>query len=200
MIASQAKRISSFCISNGVIDERDREKFDYCYEVFLSTLLNFAAVLLIGLVAGSLWHTVVFMLVFAALKSTAGGYHADSHIVCFAETVGTFLLYRFIAFAVPAGIVPIISGSFAVFSVITVFLLAPVGTENKPLGRRQSGQLKRDSRLIVLTLCLVTLSLLFLPVSPQWPFSVSFAASAVSFSLILGKVKLTGFRPDPDKL
>ena len=99
----------------------------------------------------------------------------------------------------PAGIVPVISGSFAVFSVITVFLLAPVGTENKPLGRRQSGQLKRDSRLIALTLCLVTLSLLFLPVSPQWPFSVSFAASAVSFSLILGKVKLTGFRPDPDK-
>ena len=193
MIASQAKRISSFCISNGVIDERDREKFDYCYEVFLSTLLNFAAVLLIGLATGSLWHTVVFMLVFAVLKSTAGGYHADSHIVCFAETVGTFLLYRFIAFAVPAGIVPVISGSFAVFSVITVFLLAPVGTENKPLGRRQSGQLKRDSRLIV------TLSLLFLPVSPQWPFSVSFAASAVSFSLILGKVKLTGFRPDPDK-
>ena len=186
MIASQAKRISSFCISNGVIDERDREKFDYCYEVFLSTLLNFAAVLLIGLATGSLWHTVVFMLVFAVLKSTAGGYHADSHIVCFAETV-------------PAGIVPVISGSFAVFSVITVFLLAPVGTENKPLGRRQSGQLKRDSRLIALTLCLVTLSLLFLPVSPQWPFSVSFAASAVSFSLILGKVKLTGFRPDPDK-
>ena len=68
MIASQAKRISSFCISNGVIDERDREKFDYCYEVFLSTLLNFAAVLLIGLVTGSLWHTVVFMLVFAVLK------------------------------------------------------------------------------------------------------------------------------------
>ena len=121
MIASQAKRISSFCISNGVIDERDREKFDYCYEVFLSTLLNFAAVLLIGLATGSLWHTVVFMLVFAVLKSTAGGYHADSHIVCFAETVGTFLLYRFIVFAVPAGIVPVISGSFAVFSVITVF-------------------------------------------------------------------------------
>ena len=69
MIASQAKRISSFCISNGVIDERDREKFDYCYEVFLSTLLNFAAVLLIGLATGSLWHTVVFMLVFAVLKA-----------------------------------------------------------------------------------------------------------------------------------
>ena len=192
MIASQAKRISSFCISNGVIDERDREKFDYCYEVFLSTLLNFAAVLLIGLVTGSLWHTVVFMLVFAVLKSTAGGYHADSHIVCFAETVGTFLLYRFIVFAVPAGIVPVISGSFAVFSVITVFLLAPVGTENKPLGRRQSGQLKRDSRLIALTLCFgtqlepsVSIVLIFLLLFLVSSFLFSFLARILHRFLML---------------
>ena len=49
MLASQAKRISSFCISNGVISEQDREKYDYCYEILLSSVLNiFSVVTLIS--------------------------------------------------------------------------------------------------------------------------------------------------------
>ncbi len=191
MLASQAKRISSFCISNGIINEPDREKYDYCYEVLLATTLNIAAVALIGLVTGFLAQTVCFMLVFALLKNTAGGYHADSHLACFAGTVGTFLLYRLIAALIPASVLPAVAAVFAVFAGITVFLLAPVGTENKPLGRRQKGQLKEDSRLLVLFLCMVVLFLLLQDISPQWAFSVSSAIAAVSASLIVGKIKLS---------
>ena len=191
MLASQAKRISSFCISNGIISEPDREKYDYCYEVLLATTLNIAAVALIGLVTGFLAQTVCFMLVFALLKNTAGGYHADSHLACFAGTVGTFLLYRLIAALIPASVLPAVAAVFAVFAGITVFLLAPVGTENKPLGRRQKGQLKEDSRLLVLFLCMVVLFLLLQDISPQWAFSVSSAIAAVSASLIMGKIKLS---------
>ena len=194
MLASHAKRISSFCISNGVIDEQDREKFDYCYEVMLSTLLNFAAVLLIGLVTGFLAQTVCFMLVFALLKSSAGGYHAESHLFCFAETVGTFLFYRLLAAVIPAVALPFVSVVFIVFSIVTVFVLAPVGTENKPLGRRQAGQLKRDCRLIILFLGASVCFLLYFSAA-QWAFSVSCAAAVVSVSLIIGKHQLS--RPGP---
>ena len=191
MLASQAKRISSFCISNGVISEGDREKYDYCYEVLLATALNIAAVALIGLVTGFLAHTVCFMLVFALLKNTAGGYHADSHIACFAGTVGTFLIYRLIAALIPVSLLPAVAAVFAIFAGITVFLLAPLGTENKPLGRRQKGQLKEDSRLLILFLCIAVLFLLLQDISPHWAFSVSSATLAVSASLIAGKIKLS---------
>jgi len=190
MLASQAKRISSFCISNGIISEPDRKKYDYCYEILLATTLNIAAVVLIGLVTGFLAQTVCFMLVFALLKNTVGGYHADSHLGCFAGTVGTFLLYRLIAALTPASVLPAVAAVFAVFAGITVFLLAPVGTENKPLGRHQKSQLKEDSRLLILFLCIVVLFLLLQDISPQWAFSVSSAITAVSASLIAGKIKL----------
>ena len=167
MLASQAKRISSFCISNGIISEPDRKKYDYCYEILLATTLNIAAVVLIGLVTGFLAQTICFMLVFALLKNTVGGYHADSHLGCFAGTVGTFLLYRLIAALIPASVLPAVAAVFAVFAGITVFLLAPVGTENKPLSRRQKSQLKEDSRLLILFLCIVVLFLLLQDISPQ---------------------------------
>ncbi|MBR5961506.1 MAG: accessory gene regulator B family protein [Clostridia bacterium] len=191
MLASQAKRISSFCISNGVIDERDREKYDYCYEVLLASALNIVSVALIGLATGFLAQTVCFMLVFALLKNTAGGYHAGSHLACFAGTIGTFLLYRLIAALIPVSVLPTVAAVFAIFAGITVFLLAPVGTENKPLGRRQKGQLKEDSRLLILFLCIVVLFLLLQDFSPQWAFSVSSAIAAVSVSLIAGLTKLS---------
>ena len=60
MLASQAKRISSFCISNGVISEQDREKYDYCYEILLSSVLNIFSVVMIGLVTGFLAQAVCF--------------------------------------------------------------------------------------------------------------------------------------------
>ena len=195
MLASQAKRISSFCISNGIIVEQDREKYDYCYEIMLSTLLNFAAVLLIGLCTGFLAQTVCFMLVFAVLKSNAGGYHAESHLICFAETVGTFLLYRLLAAVIPAGILPYVSIVLIAFAIVTVFILAPVGTGNKPIGRRQSGQLKRDCCLIILFLGAAVFFLLFFSAA-QWAFSISFAVAAVSVSLIIGKYQLAKHGPE----
>ena len=191
MLASQAKRISSFCISNGVISEQDREKYDYCYEILLSSVLNTFSVVLIGLVTGFLAQAVCFMLVFALLKNTVGGYHANSHLACFAGTVGTFLFYRLLAAIIPVGTLPSVAALFAVFSGITVFLLAPVGTENKPLCRRQKSQLKEDSRLLILFFCMVVLFLLLQDISPQWAFSVSSAIAAVSASLIVGLIKLS---------
>ena len=196
MLASQAKRISSFCISNGVISDQDREKYDYCYEILLTTTLNTAAIVLIGLLTGSLAQAVCFMLVFALLKNTVGGYHADSHLACFAGTVGTFLLYRLMAAIIPAGTLTTIAALFAVFAGITVFLLAPVGTKNKPLCMRQKSQLKEDSRLLILFLCMLVLFLLLQDISPQWAFSVSSAIAAVSASLIAGKIKFTRSMPE----
>ena len=189
MIASQAKRISSFCISNGIISEQDREKYDYCYEVMLSTLINIASVMMIGFATGFFAQTVCFLLVFALLKSTAGGYHAGSHSACFCETTATFLIFRILAAAVPTDILPTVAAALAVFTGITVFLLAPVGTENKPLGRRQAQRLQRDSRLLVLVLCMAVFFLTERN-AVQWAFTVSSAAAAVAVSLIAGKRKL----------
>ena len=166
------------------------------YEILLSSVLNIFSVVLIGLVTGFLAQAVCFMLVFALLKNTAGGYHANSHLTCFIGTVGTFLLYRLMAAIIPAGTLTTMAALFAVFAGITVFLLAPVGTKNKPLGRRQKSQLKEDSRLLILFFCMLVLFLLLQDISPQWAFSVSSAIAAVSASLIAGKIKFTRSMPE----
>ena len=189
MIESQAKKISSFFISNGVIDERDREKFDYCYEVMLSTLLNVSAVVLAGAVTRFLPQTVYFLAAFALLKNTVGGYHAASHAGCFLCTLGTFLAFRFLGAVLPEDVLPVLTVLLSAFAAVTVFLLAPVGTENKPLGRKQAVRLRRDSRFLVVLILLFILFMLAGRISPQLPFSVSFGITAAAGSLIAGKAR-----------
>ena len=203
MIESQAKKMSSFFISNGVIDERDREKFDYCYEVMLSTLLNVLAVVLIGAVTGFLLQTVYFLAAFVLLKNTVGGYHACSHLGCFLCTLCTYLAFRLLGAFLPADVLPMLSVLLASFAAVTVFLLAPVGTENKPLGRKQAVRLKRDSRLLVFLIVLFILFLLAGRAEAGLPFSVSFGIAAVAASLIAGKIRLdkkSASGPQPDQL
>ena len=202
MIESQAKKMSSFFISNGVIDERDREKFDYCYEVMLSTLLNVLAIVLIGAVTGFLPQTVYFLAAFVLLKNTVGGYHACSHLGCFLCTLGTYLAFRLLGAFLPADVLPMLSVLLASFAAVTVFLLAPVGTENKPLGRKQAIRLKRDSRLLVFFIVLFILFLLAGRAEADLPFSVSFGIAAVAASLIAGKIRLdksAAAGPQPDQ-
>lgn len=190
MIASQAKRISSFYISHGVIREQDREKYNYCYEILLSTGMNVLAIALIGLATSFLLPSACFVLSFILLKNTVGGYHADSHKGCFAATVGTYLGFRLLAAFLPAAVLTPLAGLLAVFAAVTVFRLAPLGTGNKPLGRKQAARLKRDGRLLILLFSLTVLILLLCRTDPRWAFSVSFGIAAVAASLIAGKRKL----------
>lgn len=49
MLARFSKMLSSFFISKKLIEEDEREVYDYCFEIMLSTILNFLVVLVISL-------------------------------------------------------------------------------------------------------------------------------------------------------
>ncbi|QTE71683.1 accessory gene regulator B family protein [Clostridiales bacterium FE2011] len=183
VIEEQAKRISSFYISHGVIDEKEREIYDYCYEILVSTLLITFIISLIGIVTDYLGCTICFMVTFAMLKSTVGGYHANSHYGCIVGTVGIYLIYRTLAAIIPMEIMSRLSVILTVFSGLTVFFLAPVGVEKKPLGKRQRNMLKKESRIMIL--CLIALSLVIMRGAPKYAFSLDCGMMAVSITLII---------------
>ncbi len=187
VIETQAKRISSFYISHGVIDEQEREIYDYCYEILVSTLLNTFIITLTGIVTRYLGCTICFMAIFALLKSTVGGYHANSHHGCIAGTVGIYLVYRILAAIISMEIMSGLSVILTVFSGLTVFFLAPIGVENKPLGKRQGEMLKKESRIMIL--CLTALTLMIIRSAPEYAFSVNCGMTAVSITLIIGHRK-----------
>ena len=97
MTEIQAKKVSSFYISRGMIPEKDREIYDYCFEVLISTASTTAVILGISIAAGTVLRTLSYMAVFGMLKSSVGGYHARTHTGCLVRTVGTYAVYLALA-------------------------------------------------------------------------------------------------------
>lgn len=182
----QAKKVSSFYISKGMIPEKDREIYDYCFEVLISTASTTAVILGISIAAGAVLRTLSYMAVFGMLKSSVGGYHARTHTGCLVRSVGVYAVYLVLSLLLPAGVMKMLTVLLTGFAAATVFRLAPVGTENKPLGQAQTIRLRKQSRLLILALTAVNLILLAAGADPQFAFAMSSGMTIVAGSLIVG--------------
>ena len=182
----QAKKVSSFYISKGMIPEKDREIYDYCFEVLISTASTTAVILGISIAAGAVLRTLSYMTVFGMLKSSVGGYHARTHTGCLVRSVGVYAVYLVLSLLLPAGVMKMLTVLLTGFAAATVFRLAPVGTENKPLGQAQTIRLRKQSRLLILALTAVNLILLAAGADPQFAFAMSSGMTIVAGSLIVG--------------
>ena len=186
MTEIQAKKVSSFYISRGMIPEKDREIYDYCFDVLISTASTTAVILGISIAAGTVLRTLSYMAVFGMLKSSVGGYHARTHTGCLVRTVGTYAVYLALSLLLPAGVMRMLTVLLTGFAAAAVFRLAPVGTANKPLGEAQTIRLRRQSRILIGILAAVNLILLAAGADPQYAFAMSSGMTIVAGSLIIG--------------
>lgn len=182
---SVASRIANWLIENGA-KESEREVYAYGIECFLNVAITFGTILAIAAAMGKVGITLVWFAFFLPLRHTSGGLHASSRIGCFilslAVGVGCMLLN-----AVVVGHTWFIVVG-AVFSLIVVFVCAPVIHPNHPVPERQIKNIMRASRSIIVIE--IALMLLF-----QVCHFQSVAAAAIlgvlsaSISTFIGRLK-----------
>lgn len=56
---------------------------NYGIEVLISSIINILTILLCSLFFNTVWHGIIFLIVFVPLRTTLGGYHAKTRIKCF---------------------------------------------------------------------------------------------------------------------
>ena len=82
MIHSVALIIADFFVSKDVITEEEEEVCAYGMELIISGIISIALVLIIGLITGNIWYSVVYNMMMVVIRIYTGGYHADTHIRC----------------------------------------------------------------------------------------------------------------------
>lgn len=142
--------ILRFMTTQGVIAEDDETQNFYRYgiEITISSFVNIINILLIGIVTGEMFASIVFLLIFICLRSFTGGYHAKTYLKCILLLSVSFtvvdMLYKIINLRI-SKILIIIS---LAFSIITLLLFCPIENSNKPLGSDK----KRCHKIISLVL------------------------------------------------
>jgi accessory gene regulator B len=193
LITLMSKKLSSFFAANNIIKQEDAEVYEYSLEILFSTILNFAAVVVIAVLTRKVLPTVIYLLGFIPVRLIAGGYHADTHFRCFLVLMGTYSCFLAIIMFTPVLAVPALTLAVIIISVLMIFVLAPVADKNKPVSAEDIKSFRLKSRIAVLVYAAAALALLFLASVNTLAFSLSLGVFSVAMSLLATRIKTRSF-------
>lgn len=146
----------------------DGENFDddkiavvkYGIELMLLKIIFFGVCLAIGAFMGMFFECVVYLVLFAILRTNAGGYHADTRIRCFIQSMLTMIVAMLVLMYVNT-VTMIVLSVTAFLSGIAIILLAPVDSENKRLEKDEIVKFKTRSIVILIAEIIFALIMLY---------------------------------------
>ncbi|NLP30720.1 MAG: accessory gene regulator B family protein [Clostridiales bacterium] len=179
------ERVVESLISLGVVPSEDKDIYVYGVGQGIVLLVNLISVIIIGLLLGMVWQSLVFILAYIPIRSYAGGYHASTQLRCYilsnAVVVAVLIAIRLVPWNGYACL------SVTIFSIITIILLAPVEDLNKPLREIEIKVFRKLTRIILVILLVIALILWYF--AKQFSICVIIALLVVAIMLILGVIK-----------
>lgn len=133
------------------MDEEKAEIVKYGLEILLLKVTFFTVTLIMGALMHSLIECLIFTAFFSSIRSLAGGYHANTRLQCFIQSMLTFasvLGILKLEKVFPEIIIPLIILS-VIFAAV-IFYFAPIDTENKRLDDTECRTFKKKSRIVIL--------------------------------------------------
>ena len=133
-------------------DEMDEEKSEivrYGLEIVLLKVIFLIATLIVGIIMKSFIPCLAFMILFMPLRTNAGGYHAQTRMQCFIQSMLTVAIviigikYINIYIAIMLLVLTVISLPF-------IWILSPVDTKNKRLDDEEKVIFKKKTRIILI--------------------------------------------------
>lgn len=185
------QKISTACaqkiIALGELHEVNEAVLRYGCELLLTSFFGLLILMVLSLLVGHPFAWLFFVIGFAPQRTSAGGYHADTHARCYIATSTMFLAGTLAAYCLDWN--RFIYIGTAVFSFLAIIFLAPLTAVNKPLSVKRFRSNRIRSLIIA---CAHLLTALFFTML-DWVneeinmyFASIFFASA---SLIIGKIK-----------
>lgn len=136
----------SYLHNNDVIDEENKEIYEFGLKQTFSLVLDLGIAMSIGFFTKSILEMAIFMITFITIRRYAGGYHARRRSLC--------ILFSMIMEITAILLISNYKDEFQILTVIAVigiFSLSPIDTEERPLDSIEI-QVYRNKALFLTTL------------------------------------------------
>lgn len=185
-----SKKIVTKLIPLDAINENDREIYEYCFEILISTAVIILTVIAIGAIVNKILCSILFLASFILTRRFCGGYHAKHHFTCWLTTIFNQSIFLVLLFICPENFVFLAIIILNILSLILIFWLSPIENEHNPLTDEEIKCHRRRSIILIL-LCTVfnAVSFFFLNSYSFYIFSINFGIFSVSFSLLVAKIE-----------
>lgn len=187
MCAASCRKIVDYLEKKEVIPSEDRQIYAYGVDAALYTFISTTGLLLIGLLSGSLWETMMIIATFYTNQSLGGGFHATTHWRCFLTmTVGLGCSLCVLRLSFPVAL------SFALGCALLLLMLRHplVLHPNKAYLEKKRGSLvKRSQRALVIQLAILLCLTVAGCAKLCQTFAIALFCSAISRSVVALKRK-----------
>lgn len=184
MINHLATLLTNYYIKKGKIDIDDKEVYVYCFDIAISTVLNFAILIIISLCTKTYIESFCFGICFVTLRNYAGGLHAKTHFGCSILLIVVILGWVAAIKYIEVKYLKIISYVFVVVSTPIVLFLAPVDNSNNVLDNNQKKKYKIKC-FIVFFIIIIGYLISFLLNRYTYSFIISYSIICVCISMII---------------
>lgn len=173
MVERISRNIVSRLIDCEVIEEADRELYEYAAFNKIFGTLPFFVIIPFALLTGRIINAVILITVFLYIRTYAGGFHARTPIQCFLGSctvmTGAIYLTQILDNNICISVIVLISG-------VLMSILSPVESENKRLESDEKIRYRRKSRILI---CLFVTAYFLLTMLKLEQYAVSVALGIV---------------------
>ncbi len=127
-------KITAFLIEQNIVSTKNKEVYEYGFDLLIADFINFSIILLIGTLCCKLWKTILYLIIFVGLRSVCGGYHAKTHLKCHICTIGVYIVFLGLLHMLGDRSTMLLWGDC--ISSIPIILFAPITHANKPLSSK----------------------------------------------------------------
>lgn len=184
-----AKKIAEYLVKCGEISNNDYEVEYYRYgiEVALSSLLNLAIIIIIGIISMHIIESLIFLIVFIFVRQVTGGYHADTYFKCNLYLCLSFvlLLISYDFFSNNNNVYLVTAINIVLLLIISIF--SPVENKNKPIAKANRKGLKIKS--IVFSIIISIISIILHCKSIKYGSILPLILLLISMLIIVAKLK-----------
>ena len=152
MISKLSTCLTEKLLSNGTINEEDKDLYIYGLFMLISHLMFFIIACVFGLILGCVFESVVFYIAFQFIRRYAGGYHASSVTRC--DILSTLSILACIVVIRLSKTYDIQTALLIIsaISAVCIFVFCPLDTPEKPLTDKEFRYFRKVSLIILLVI------------------------------------------------
>lgn len=158
MIGYISLKVVKKLVDKSLINDTDEELYVYGLFVLLSQILYFILTITIGFLFNIVLERIIFYIAFQFIRRYAGGIHASSELKCEVATTTSIFICLFCTKMCEMNNIQIPILILTMIAAISIFILCPLDTPEKPLTKKKYKYFRKISwiilLLIMLTICI----------------------------------------------
>lgn len=190
MIVGIAEKMVNTFLENQVIDEENTEAYKYGMELLVSQVISIGVVLILGILLGRVWETLLFLIFFIAIRVYAGGYHASCYRNCILGFSISYIGILFLGEWIRKEQLEYFVIVWLVLADIIIYILAPIEDRNKPLDSKEYIEYrKKAQKNTIFMSSIIYVVYAFIPLMRDKMLYAALAISEIGILLLIGYVK-----------